>query len=520
MKNDANIRLFNNPDEADKWVWRVENGVADWVRKKNDKSFLYVVLWESKRLGILKAGVTRREFSQLLVQECPGALSKSDTIDTIFHSLEKFKYKSQLKDFDKLQDMSFVRGYVNEVSALLTRDIPKQTATDDMTLEQRMEEYLKTATASEDYVKVCIRPVYNGKTASMSVENYVSQRFMDEHRPSRTVIFQCVDETLTQEMVEMLYGRFCSRSNTKLFIVSSHAFSVNVKKEAESRAIGLVMVNPQHKVNENNFVLPRMRGDQPSEEVLWLNMLEGDEEMTVPILAYDNGRIDDSLSFILYKHALCKKQNLFVAAPYLSDCEIEAEALQMVKPQVENFVSLLSQCGPEDRVPSCVIDPYRLAREMGLTVDRGMTGRSLGLIDFEQKRVTLSDRQEYDKPSDRFSMAHEIGHHIFHHHITEKLMDGQHHMVSYAKRWLEHHAHYFASCLLMPASVIRLLYDFYWKKEFKREKVFPIHVEKDYNHDPVFQRVVCPISRKMNVSNQAAFIRLKKMGLILVKDTE
>ena len=45
MKNYSNIKLFTNPDDADDWVWRIENGVADWVREKKDKSFLYVVLW-------------------------------------------------------------------------------------------------------------------------------------------------------------------------------------------------------------------------------------------------------------------------------------------------------------------------------------------------------------------------------------------------------------------------------------------------------------------------------------------
>lgn len=518
MKNKENIKLFNQPEQADNWVWRIENGVGDWIKKKNDKSFWYIVLWESKRQGILKEGTTREEFCRLLVQECPGALSKSDTVDTIFHSIEKFKYKRQLKDFDKLQDMSFVRGYVNEVSALLTTDVPSQTATDGFTLEQRMEEYLTSTTASENFTKVCIRPIYNGKTATMSLENYVSQRFMEEHRPSRTVIFECVNETVTEEKVEMIYGRFCTMSNTKLFIASTHAFSGNVKKEAELRDIGLVLVNPQYKVNEHCFVLPRVRADQPSEEVMWLRMLEGKEKMTVPILAYDNDRIDDSLSFILYKHALCEKKNLFVAAPVLSDCEIEAEALQLVKPQVDKFVSQLRQCGPHDKVPFCVIDPYSIAKKMGLTVNRGKTGRHLGQIDIAHKEVTLSDRQEYDDPSDRFSMSHEIGHHIFHHPISEKLKDGHHHIVTYAKRWLEHHAHYFASCLLMPAPVIRMLYDIYWKKEFKSEKVSPIYVDKNYYYDPIFQRVIGPVARKMKVSKQAAYIRLHKMGLIFDKN--
>jgi hypothetical protein len=66
----------------------------------------------------------------------------------------------------------------------------------------------------------------------------------------------------------------------------------------------------------------------------------------------------------------------------------------------------------------------------------------------------------------------------------------------------------------MPAPVISLLYEIYWKKEFKNETVRPIYVDKGYYYDPIFQRVIGPVARKMKVSKQAAYIRLHKMGLI------
>ena len=144
-----------------------------------------------------------------------------------------------------------------------------------------------------------------------------------------------------------------------------------------------------------------------------------------------------------------------------------------------------------------------------------MTGRSLGHIDIEHQSVTLSNQLDSNSPNGRFFMAHEIGHNHLHRRVSEKARDGIHSVVSNTKKWLEHHANYFASCLLMPANVVRLLYDIYWKKEFHNEKTSPIRVNKDYYHDPVFQRVVGPVARKMNVSLEAAYIRLKKMGLLL-----
>ena len=70
----------------------------------------------------------------------------------------------------------------------------------------------------------------------------------------------------------------------------------------------------------------------------------------------------------------------------------------------------------------------------------------------------------------------------------------------------------------MPTPVVQLLYSIYWKKEFRREKVVPLRLnEVNYFLDPYYQRIICPVARKMNVSPQAAYIRMKKMGLVVEK---
>ena len=514
MNNIDNLKYFNQPYEADKWIWRIKNGVIDWIEKYN-KSFWYIVLWESKRMGVLNNDISRMDFAKLIFQECKDAIPETYTIDTIFHNLEKFKYKRHLAQLDQQPDSSLVRKYVKEVSELLTANIPISSTNDDFVLELCVEDYLKRYTANESYTKIIRHPIYEGKTTTLAFENYVSKKFLDENRPSSRILFECIKNRLTTEMVEILHGRFCSMDNTKLYVVSTYAFSGQVKKEAERYHIGLILVNPNHKINEDSFVLPRTPGNNYDEEVLWHKMLIGKNNTTEAILVYDSGRIDNSLSFALYKFGLCQKENLFVVAPLLSDEEIEAEAFRFVQPQADRYVSTLSCCAPNDKVPVCEIDPYPIAKNMGLTIKRGKTGRNMGVIDIEHQSVTLSNKVDKNAPNGRFFMAHEIGHNHFHRRVSEKAKDGVHSVVSHTKKWLEHHANYFASCLLMPSNVVHLLYDIYWKKEFHRNNTCPIKVKKDYYHDPVFQRVVGPIARKMNVSLQAAYIRLKKMGLVL-----
>lgn len=514
MHNKENLVYFNLPNEADKWIWRIKNGVINWV-ENNNKSFWYIVLWESKRMGVLNKDVTRSEFATLIFQECKDSLPGKYTKETIFHNIEKFKYKDNLREFDKQPDSSIVREYVNEVSILLTATIPISSTNEDFVLALRMEYYLYKYTTNESYTKIIRNPIYDGKTTTLAFEKYVSKKFWDENRPSHRILFECINDSLTVEKVEALHGRFSSMDNTKIFVVSTHAFSGQVKHEAERCHIGLILISPNHEINEDSFVLPRTPGNQKAEEVQWHKMLKGTNDMTKPILVYDSGRIDDSLSFALYKFGACNKDNLFVAAPVLSDEEIEAVAFSYVQPQADMYAAELSHYTSNDKVPVCEIDPYSIAKELGLTLKRGKTGRSTGHIDIGHKSVTLSNKVDADSTNGRFFMAHEIGHNHFHRQVSEKAKDGVHSVVSYNKRWLEHHANYFASCLLMPANVISLLYSIYWKKEFHGANAVPIRVKEDYYNDPVFQRVVGPVARKMKVSLQAAYIRLKKMGLII-----
>ena len=53
MNNTENLKYFNQPNEADNWIWRIENAVGDWVnrqgdKKEGDQSFWKLVLWVSQ----------------------------------------------------------------------------------------------------------------------------------------------------------------------------------------------------------------------------------------------------------------------------------------------------------------------------------------------------------------------------------------------------------------------------------------------------------------------------------------
>ena len=524
MFNEENLKYFNQPNEADNWVWRINNGVGDWVNRKGEKgegdqSFWKLVLWVSQtHLRILNKDVTQKQFAQLLIEECPHALKEGATKDTLFHNIEKFKYNTSLikiKENTELEK-SIVRVWVSEVETLLTKEVVKPVETGP-SLIGRMKEYAENEMITGGYDQVCVRPTYNGKMVGLSVERYVSKKFKDEKRPSHVVIFEFVEEAVTENTVNMLYGKFSllsSLPSKKLYIVSTNTYTRNIQDEASAHGMGLVLVNLQYKVDENCFVLPR--SPEHKDYFYYQKMLYGERTLTLPLIACDpyQNSIDGTILYfsmkdLLSKNHFCVNRSHEFKAPVLYNDDIEEVAMEYIKPQVDNFMNELQICGDYDSVPDCIIDPYQLASSMGLSIERGFTGEETALIDFDRKTVTVSDKVQLNYHCARFGVAHDVGHYVLHSDvITQAKKNGQT-INPKEKGWLEHHANHFASCMLMPAPVVRLLFSIFKKRELGKMACYQPTL-----NSCVRGRIILPIARKMNVSTEAMTLRLEKLGLI------
>ena len=513
MINKDNNDFFYLPSEADGWVWRVVHYVGPWISLQKDKSLWKLVLWVSKRNSILDKKITIKQFCNLVVEECGNALSEKENADTLFHNIQKFKYTELLDTYDTQKELSKIHQSAGKVEEMLSMPINTDQSSSTYTLEGRMREFLDNAVATGKYDIIRIKPVYDGKQATMSVESFMSQKFVDENRPSQVVIFQCIDDEITEDTVDMYSGRFCKRNNTKLFLASTHTYNRKIQKAAESQNIGLIYVNPNYEVTENNIVLPRSVNKHTY--VYWYDMLSGNVEMTLPIIIRDGGFLFYSLSDLLSRYNFKTISSNRIRAPFYFESEIEKETLKLTQPIVDDYVEQLQKCDQNDKVPACAINPYMLAKQLGLTVVRAYIDDKYGKIDIEHKTVTLNKCYSEKDPLDHFSMAHETGHYILHSDIVENIRKCKMSIEPREEGLIEYQANLFASYLLMPTKVIGLLYDIYWKKEFKRQVVKPLLVKGYYFQQPSFQRVVGPISRKMGVSLEAAAIRLKKMGYLV-----
>ena len=519
MKNKDNIKYFNHPGEADNWVWRIENGVSDWINKqgkkgKGDKSYWKLVFWVSQtHLRILNESITLREFAQLLMEECHKVFQDEETRYTLFHSMEKFPYTGNLNDFERQPDSSFVRTMVGEVEELLTKavEMPMEMVP---TLEQRMLEFANNALVTGCYDKVCVNPTYNGKRVSLSVEKYISQKFKDENRPTFVMAFECVEDVVTEETIYSLYGKFStfsSKPTNKLYVVSTNFFTKRTQDEAESHNMGLVLVNLEYEVDEHCFILPR--SSVRKNYTYWRQMLSGEQSMTLPFIACDGPFLFYSMSGLLKSNNFSVIAKEDIKAPFLTYVEIEKEAMHYVQSQIDCFLPKLQQCGDQDPIPYCMINPYEIAHSLGLRVVRGDTGNNISTIDIENKIITISNDLRFDFHRALFGVSHEIGHFIFH---RDMIMDAKKRLQVIGLKeqyWMERHANYFASCLLMPATLVRLLYHIYYRRETNGSMVMPLLVNDD-NYPDFARRIIKKLADNMCVSVEAMAIRLEKMGLI------
>jgi len=529
-------RLFSQSELADDWIQRTIHHFGPWVDRKG-KSYWEFVRFYGHRKGVLRQ-LSRRDYAMLLNVECREGLKSSDTESSLVFSMEKFPYKKELRRrskeerkkqamnvewaFELLPDTHPCRCLMRELDDLCSKPLPATPASDMPTMEQRLKEYLDALAREELYSKVFSSPEYCGCTATISVEQYVKQDFMDHRKPSHIVVYECVEGSVDEQMVMMYSGRYVTDRRIKLYVCSTHGFDLRTQKMASDRNVGLMLINPSYEITSSCYVVPRSIEVHAILE-MERETLRGTRSMTTPFIVYDECGITCSLADVLKYHGISVRQDLCLHAPYLTNDYIEEKALELVREKVDEFVRQIRQYPTTRQVPSFDADPDQLLRDAGYTLeetDMSSTGQ-LAVIDLKKKKVTIDSSQSYKTHRIRYSKSHEFGHGTLHSNLnvaafgeseatlcSNALNDGR------EQWWLEHHANHFAACLLMPKDVVGYLYAFYCQKVFGRNVIRKICLGPQQCQQQDFYSIARPMSERMNVSIEALKWRLVNMKLV------
>ena len=509
---------FAQPAEVPYWIFVIENRIGPWIKDKGNKALWDIVLFASQREGIVKKPLSRLKFAELLVALCPKALEASDTASSIKASMEKSAFtKKQMNDFDRLPDTHALRLLVSEIEDLFFSEDGYETPTEpEFTLKNRLEDYLKDTVDEQTEKMPCSviveHPVYGNITPTLSIETFQTTKFKEAKTPSHIVAYECFDGIVDRDKIYSLIGQYNRMQGVKLWVVSTSGFKNDVVCVARDNFIGLMRIDLSTGVNADSFILPRSVEDHVRQQQ-GVETMMGKRYMEYPLLSWRDNMVTSSMAEILAADGVRIKEGLLLKSPIMSNEEIEELADELT-----------------DSLPSWDLLPVNLERIISsceLSWQWGdLPAEQLGIIALNKDLVTINYSLRYDEHRKRFTLAHELGHHLLHKDLLEsnKLTSFGETKSTLANTtpvsgdelsWLEHHANHFAACILMPRKIVieqyKKYFDFYLTATYG-DRLAPLYWDEN-NHYAMQNclRVLGPLSRRFGVSVEAMKWRLKSL---------
>lgn len=213
---------------------------------------------------------------------------------------------------------------------------------------------------------------------------------------------------------------------------------------------------------------------------------------------------------------------------YRDFIELKAEeVIQWVDPRVLERVVLTPLNEIADRLRTQFHVPFDFGRDLGFTRDKR---KILGGFRISDRRISIDGSLEPDSPRWRFTLAHEIGHLVFHRtlKLVESRVVGRTTEIDDTERelgdilqpteprdWIEWQANKFASSLLMPRRPFRSGTRSAMCEAGIDRRSERIYLDEQRCNLSAFRAVVSHLTEKFCTSRTATEIRLKELDLVL-----
>lgn len=538
-------------DDFEAWANALNMNIVAWVRGKGNKGMWEVVLRISQIMGILRKHLSRKHFAELVICVCP-ALS-GETSKALAASMEKVGVNyndADVKRYDELPETKWLKIHGKEAEALIQAEINRRTAkpasaanatssdtsaaTDTSAadastpinepadepplpeepkslterLERALREIVKDGTdapCSRIWVRKGYRKGESEVHPALSVATYSSAEFLEQGRPSYVVAYECVDELVTKDKIKLLWYDYSQYRAMKLILVSPCGFRADVRAEAENNGIGLIRVREDGQLT---YVVPRAMDEA---EVLERQLagLEGGE-MEEGMLFYDGYRMCSLAGWLGSRGVKIKNEKL-PNVPLLS-----YKYITKIVDGLRRRPGILSLKNDSE-----VTGLEKLAEAEQLAIKwSDLPQGQQGCLDIQRRTIFLSNGLLDDEHRMRFTLAHELGHYFLHYGLLcqyIELNDNSIQRINFIcqtqqdKDRMEQQANWFASELLMPSWLVRMLKDkFFTPREKNMGYVFCDDQPMNISRSIV---ILDNMSRAMNVSKAAARVKMMTLGL-------
>ncbi|WP_151993693.1 ImmA/IrrE family metallo-endopeptidase [Buttiauxella massiliensis] len=374
----------------------------------------------------------------------------------------------------------------------------------------------------------------------ISIECFLDGR--DDY--SQLIVIECKDykSKIPVDDIEEFESKLhqISGVNIKGIFASRTPFQSGAFKVAKNIGMALIRVLPEDKIDwvlQRNPIsskpAERIKEDRATSEYALNN--ENFTAKSQNIFCYYNNYtsfIIDILNELLFgdkkpfhktipnKYKIIRSKNL----SYLSLDEIDSRGLQL---------ALASEVSTKGEIDLLKIVSY-LQESDGLNFDLSyelgtdeVYTSVLGSMDAKNNIIKISDSLEFNSHRWRFTLAHEIGHYIFHHDFMLKNKIDEHvdiddnysivefSMKSNLFRRLEWQANMFANSLLMPRkevfdSIISLVAEL----DIRSFNSGIVYVDDQQCNIHNYKYIVSKLKKKFNVSATIVEIRLKQLRIL------
>lgn len=529
-------------EELERLIYAIEHGIALWVKTHN-KQYWDVVRFVCERRGWLgkyqKEGrlkLTRQNFAEFLLYYCPNAFPTEETDGKLKSSMEHFPFS--FDNYDNLHDGYDIKKYVREVESLLdhAESTAKSTAeVKSPTVSDRLLEYLQRDIDTGEgqfpcsVIDVDPRWLEISPAPSIAICTYSSASFLEMRQPSFIIVYEIIEGLVRVDDVHRIAGKnFYKGMPVKTFIASTKGLKPDVKNLMEKRGIGFVLVNPKRELTSDAYKLPRYIGAAEMRQGDY-DALMGRKSLEKPLLIMDAGGLTRSLADTLrfYKVAV-KESSLLVPFMY-------SEAIEHIADQLtaEVVSQKFSELATSNYATDLSINVYQFIQQQGINlVEQQMSFPfQLGQYEVIGKRIVVNTSLQSNIGRERFTLAHELGHHMLHRPLflqqgvvsagsTEQVLLAHNTIIESNQRRLEYQANMFASCLLMPRKLVEARYHHYYTTYIiglYGGNLRPLYYSpKQPETFAGYNIIVGSMAREMRVSQKAMGIRLQELDLLRI----
>lgn len=369
----------------------------------------------------------------------------------------------------------------------------------------------------------------------ISVEIYIPGR----SSYSVLVLIECKDygSPVPVDDAEEFFAKIdeVSGANVKGLIVSTNSFAQGTLKYCKSKGIGLARYYDKSTLK---WILDRSPSSLSSAAPDWVDiqtglMHESHQSRYFDFLSYVDGGYSQSL-YMLFRSLLRNipdAEALIVSPDQLSKHQapvVDRLDPRQIERKSEALLADLSYLGGAVSLESvCKLEESRtgLSVETDVVPDpRHAQAQILGQITFDPPRITVFAYPDRHPGRERFTLGHELGHHLLGH---SKYMAGEYCQESDFERSgpstlgiedvarMEWQANYFASSLLLPrASFTTDFYEVLRAFDIADRGHGALYVDDQACNLRTFFAITDVLRHTYAVSRKVVELRLKKLGLL------